>query len=140
MIQLCHFLNSWLRLPDENPFFQEIIFIWHFETNLMQNTNSQDDNDSNAHFRIVYEWERQKLCEQWPKCKIFWRDLRIKSWDHQNIWNLQHISGREAKSLKYGTPTFLPSWKASTQTNKPLLLTHWCHLTFDIFLGFWYVR
>jgi len=26
--------------------------------------------------------------------------------------------GREAKSLKYGTPTFLPSWKASTQTNK----------------------
>ena len=67
-----------LRLPDENLFFQESIFIWHFNANLVQNTNSQDDNDSNSQLRIVFEREGQKLCEQWPKYRIFWRYLKDK--------------------------------------------------------------
>ena len=93
MIQPCHFLISWLRLPDENPFFQESIFIWHFNANLVQNTNSQDDNDSNSQLRIVFERERQKLCEQWPKYRIFWRYLKDKVETQWKLMLIHCISG-----------------------------------------------
>ena len=69
---------SWIRVPDENPFFQEFIFIWHFNANLVQNTNIQDDNDSNSQFRIVFEgWIREK----WPKMKDMLEISETESWN-----------------------------------------------------------
>ena len=88
---------SWIRVPDENPFFQEFIFIWHFNANLVQNTNIQDDNDSNSQFRIVFEgWIREK----WPKMKDMLEISETESWNP--ISNRANIISLIRGARRYG--------------------------------------
>ena len=88
---------SWIRVPDENPFFQESIFIWYFNANLVQNTNIQDDNDSNSQFRIVFEgWIREK----WPKMKDMLEISETESWNPiSNRANIISLISRSEKNL-----------------------------------------
>ena len=106
---------SWIRVPDENPFFQEFIFIWHFNANLVQNTNIQDDNDSNSQFKIVFEgWIREK----WPKMKDMLEISETESWNpisnRANIISLQLTCNPNFFKNERGRwNTFFKIWIAS---------------------------